>query len=103
MHQITREFLHSFLKTYILPSFTCIIINIIVSPHKALYPYISLYIKRSYLGGGTAVCVGSLSSVKQLRTERTEETEETLPADGGLYLVSELTVGVGASIKTQGI
>lgn len=49
------------------------------------------------------MCVGSLSSVKQLRTERTEETEETLPADGGLYLVSELTVGVGASIKTQGI
>lgn len=40
---------------------------------------------------------------EELRTERSEETEETLPVDGGLYLVSELTVLVRASIKTQGI
>lgn len=38
-----------------------------------------------------------------LRTARTERTEETLPVDGGLLLVSELTLPAGASIKTQGI
>jgi len=32
-----------------------------------------------------------------------EEAEETLPVDGGLFLVSLLTVLVGASIKTQAI
>lgn len=69
---------------------------IIISPKKAY---------RKKVLPEAVVCVRSLCSVRaeELRTERSEETEETLPVDGGLYLVSELTVLVRASIKTQGI